>query len=304
MLFNHRLPKDVSHKWWEWPVTPVEAQRAEAHAIYTPVFHDATRDISAGEEIFTSYGDDSWFSLRGIPLNDTIPDRIQYDWEKLSEVGHCLSDVSLNESTLPLAGKGIFAERDFKKDEIVSISPVLIIPKHELQAINEETVLYNYVITSEGSDVAVFPVGQAALINHGGSDSNVELTWYEWPGDDISVHLKLSAEELAKSRVSKLDLAYRATRDIQKGEELFLFYGEDWEVSWVKHLDRLMDWTEEVGTDDPESFLYSKPLFRHSIDAPPGLFPKWWKTPCIGTKCEMINRQAEIDADPELKDKQ
>ena len=301
MIFNHRKEKDVEHKWMDWPVVEVSLQKNEAHTIYTEVSHETTREVFAGEELFTSYGDDDWFTSRNIILNKTIPHIVKYDINELKSIGHCLSDVSVKDSTLPLAGKGLYAKKDFKKDEIISISPVLVLPKHEVERMNDVSVLYNYVITSEGSDVAIFPIGLAAMANHGGVESNMVMSWYVWSNEDdtFANNLKKTGDDLLASPFAQLDLAYRATRDISAGEELLLFYGEDWENKWVSHLDKLLEWLPESEEEDK-----NKPQFRHSIEAPSGLFPKWWKSPCIGENCVMIRRQAEIDADPKQKKRQ
>eukprot|EP01036_Dinobryon_divergens_P040527 gene40527-53596_t len=135
MLFNHHLPKDVDHYWESWPVAPVSEQRKEAHTIHTGVSHITARNIDTGEEIFTSYGDNEWFTLRNIPHDDGITNETsskKYSLEELEKVGHCVTNVIIDESTQPIAGNGIFAKKDFKKGEIVSISPVLILPKHDV----------------------------------------------------------------------------------------------------------------------------------------------------------------------------
>eukprot|EP00607_Mallomonas_marina_P010437 CAMPEP_0182425022 /NCGR_PEP_ID=MMETSP1167-20130531/11355_1 /TAXON_ID=2988 /ORGANISM="Mallomonas Sp, Strain CCMP3275" /LENGTH=429 /DNA_ID=CAMNT_0024605323 /DNA_START=223 /DNA_END=1512 /DNA_ORIENTATION=- len=307
MLFNHRLPKDVDHYWTDWPVASIAEQKLEAHTVYTPVLHKANRKIEIGEEIFTSYGDNDWFHLRGI-AHDAVETDLStnqtYTLDTLQEIGHCLTDIYIDQSTLPLAGNGIFASRSFKKDDIVSISPVLVLPRHAVAA--DEGVLLNYVIGSPASDVALAPIGLAALSNHGGSDANMRVSWYVWDQDQdqaqdqntFAQRLKLSPEILVKKEVAQLDIAYRASRDIAAGEELTIFYGEAWEREWVAHLDRLEDWLQDEDEDE------EKPQFRMPIEAPSGLFPKWWRGACIGDDCQMINRQAEIERDPMLKKKQ
>eukprot|EP01041_Mallomonas_annulata_P004474 gene4474-8909_t len=304
MLFNHHLPKDVDHYWENWPVAPVSEQRKEAHTIHTGVSHITARNIDTGEEIFTSYGDKEWFTLRNIPHDDGITNETsskKYSLEELEKVGHCVTNVIIDESTQPIAGNGIFAKKDFKKGEIVSISPVLILPKHDVA--KDEGVLLNYCISIEGSDVALLPVGLGALANHGGSSANLEMTWYAWSDEEgFATKFKQSPEILFTSQFAQLDLAYRATRDISAGEELYISYGELWEQKWIAHLDALNEWIEE--DSENELNIATKPQFRQTIGAPEGLFPKWWRVTCIGEECQMVNIQAGIDKDPVLKKKQ
>lgn len=307
MLFNHRNPKDVEHKWEEWPVPSVSKQRYEAHTVYTQVSHETTRSIELGEEIFTSYGGDEWFSSREIHLNSSVSDlQTKYTLDELRKVGYCMTHVEVRDSELPLAGRGLFAKRAFKKDEIVAISPVLVVPKHGVEEMAEESVLLNFCMTTPESDVALVPIGYTAMANHGGDDSNLALSWFAWDGQgqgDFSAKLKMTGDALVSSPFAQLDLSYRATRDIAAGEELTFSYSEGWEIKWVQHLDKLSDWLQE-SFDSEEESLRNKPVFRTPIGSPDGLFPKWWRVACIGKGCQMRLKQDEIDKDPVLKQKQ
>lgn len=300
MMFNHGDSKNVDHYWDAWPVISISEQKKEPYTIYTTVTYTTTRDIEIGDEIYTSYGDKEWFNTRGIAYDHRSTEaatKSKYTAEDLALHGHCMSDVFVDESTIPLAGKGLFTKRSFKKGEIISISPVLVLPKHAVAA--DEGVLLNYCIASTSSDVALFPIGLIALANHGGSDSNVAITWFAWDDEErFSEKLKQKPDELLKAHFAQIDIAITATRDIAVGEELLLFYGEPWESSYVEHLDRLDEWVEEGEADD------KKPQFRAPIEAPEGLFPKWWRGSCIGPDCQMVDRQAEIDNSPEMRKKQ
>jgi hypothetical protein len=210
---------------------------------------------------------------------------------------------------LPKAGKGLFAKIAYKAGEIVTISPVGVLPRHAVEAASDkESVLLNFCIVSEGTDVALFPFGLAGMANHGGRRSNMHMEWYAWSksnksgtdkdtnnndddtgaaaaaGGDMDAlkdMLGRSADELTGLPYAPLDIAYRATRDIMAGEELTVYYGESWESSWRGYLDRLQVWLSHRKAGDPQD----KPLFRHGIEAPSGMYPDHWRSKCIGQGC-------------------
>ena len=297
MIFNHRNETNVEQSYVSW-LPSIKAQMLEAHASYAHLRYQTTKDIRAGEELFTSYGDEEWFSARGIKLNDSTSSSDTYDLEELSRVGVCLSHVTSNKSSLPMAGNGLFAKKDFKKGELVYVSPVLALPKHKVLDFNDESVLINFCIASPDSDVALMPIGLSAMANHGGKHTNMNLSWHFWPSEEPTVNLRKSADDLVKAPFAQLDLAYTATRDIRAGEELFIFYGEDWERKWWTHLRNLKEWLPDA--DGGEGM---KPLFRHSIDAPAGLFPKWWKSYCVGNTCDDLRATADLNEDVEKMNK-
>ena len=288
MMFNHFHTPNIARWWATSPVTPSYVQKNEAHSTLTDVFHEAKRDIQVGEELVTDYGVDSWFEQRGIVLD---PNLVEIAVRNISEViadSFCLSDVYVNTSTIPLAGRGLFAGKNFSRGDIVTISPAVAQPKHEVIDISDRTILLNFCISTKNSDVSVLPIGLSTMINHGGILANVELIWYAWPTDDTTMFaLRKSADNIVKTSSAELYLGYRATKDINQGDEIFLNYGIEWERKWLTHLHQLDDWLNE--SDRGESL---KPIFRHTIEAPPHLFPKWWQGYCAGDSCEVL-RQGE-----------
>jgi len=283
-IFNHFRSRNVDRYWLTY-ASDIKSQVYEAHATHTDFLHEAIRDILPGEEILTSYGADSWFEQRGISLNYSLPDTLSCPIEHLTNNSFCLSDISINNSTIPLAGRGIFANKHFRKGEIVSLSPVTLQPKHEVVALRDESIMLNFCVTSLESDVSIFPIGMAAMINHGGVHSNIEISWHVWPGEEESfekvmnsspnnfvvrgwMRENITAEE--DVYFSQLYLAYKAVRDISPGEELFINYGVDWEQKWSRHLRLLDDWMSE-SEEGGESL---KPIFRHSIEAHQACSPR------------------------------
>lgn len=290
------------------------------------------KSLVAGQEIFTTYTEDyeNWFADRGLVFQDKNNQSVYksnvvgklYDLSTLERVGHCLTDIAVNDSIkLPLAGKGIFAQRDFVVGDIVSISPVLLLPRVILEEEGNDlrNVLFNYCFGSSESNVLVLPFGLAGLMNHKpvGEQANVRVEWYTWSHTDVDTNTDTDTEanskadtdtdvdlehgdikgkvkgnnkgnneakmngesnekkkqgvegveetetqkeedntpsnnhkqkksnilthespieELVHSKSAPLNFAYRATRDIKTGEELFLDYGKEWEDAWYDHL--------------------------------------------------------------------
>jgi hypothetical protein len=75
----------------------------------------------------------------------------------------------------------------------VSVSPVLVLPRHAFEGEeSQHCTLINYLITGPNtssnessslgniSDVALLPLTQAGMMNHGaGAAANIEMDWYD-----------------------------------------------------------------------------------------------------------------------------
>ncbi|MDD4497815.1 MAG: SET domain-containing protein, partial [Methanosarcinaceae archaeon] len=104
----------------------------------------------------------------------------------------------------PGKGKGIFAQKHFKKDELIEICPVVVFPPEEVDTL-EHTKLYNYYF-AWGSDSreAAIALGYGSLYNH----SYTPNAKYE---KDFSEGL----------------LKYVCIREIQQNEEITINYNHD-----------------------------------------------------------------------------
>lgn len=111
-------------------------------------------------------------------------------------------------STLPGAGRGVFAKRMFKVGEVVMQSPIVIYPKNEVKP---GSTLSHY----QGSygDVAFLCFDYQGLVN---MSNKIEF-------NNVRARWRL-AEGLSE---------YVATQDIQEGEELFQHYSYPEIVSTV-----------------------------------------------------------------------
>lgn len=276
------------------PAGPIQSPQTT----YSSLFFTVTDDVAAGDELFTNYGGEEWFDIRGIPFDGSVDgldveDRSR-DIAELSSLGHCLTDIGVYESDIPSAGEGVFAERDFKAGDVVSISPVLVLPKHILNS-TSNSVMINYVLSVPGSDVTLLPLGRAAMVNNGGKEASLEVHWYDWDAhrplyDDKmpSIMLERNIDELEASSFALLDLSYVATRDIEKGEELSIFYGVEWEAAWKEYQSAL--WRRK-------QLLHAAgdvPLFKHPIGVKPEMFPSSWMVDCIGETCGRPTRSCDL----------
>ena len=276
MIFNHMRDDDyTAHHYWDTSenITTVSEVLRDPYSSYTTVSY-SIRDnatVKSGYEIFASYGDDSWFSERGInQMNTTASELPVYSVEELEEIGHCLTHAMVFDSDIPLSGKGLFAMRDFRQGEIVDISPVLVLRKHDVESIANESLLMNYCITSPSLDVVLLPLGFGAAINHNTESlSNLQMEWYEWPSNLLKSPTKDSnLDDLLKSEFSQLDISFRAKRFISYGEELTINYGVEWIEEWASYLASIY---QEAANN-----ITANRLFRHPIIARPDFFPQHW----------------------------
>jgi hypothetical protein len=217
-------------------------------------------------------------------------------------------NLKVAKSTLPFAGRGLFASRNFMKGEIVSISPVLLLPKDEVAELggHSDSVLQNYCIASPDSSVVLLPLGLGALANHamaGTANMELEVFWWEFfhPNDDIDKMRKLKSTlvELSQEKFAQLDIAYRATRNIHEGEEVTYDYGEGWINSWATHLAEVNDWLVdtaagamakmkgEVGKD-----LVQRPRFLSYVKAPKNLYLDHWKDEAV--EFQVLNKNKSV----------
>lgn len=106
-------------------------------------------------------------------------------------------------------GRGVFALRDFKKDEIIEIAPVIPVSKDSIT--EDGRAPDGYLLDWDGNyedEEYCMPLGYIMMYNHS-SDANI------WLDQDFD----------------KYTMTARATRDIKAGEELCWDYNID-ELWW------------------------------------------------------------------------
>lgn len=84
----------------------VQSVSLRPFSTYHMFHYSAKSRISAGQEIFTNYGDLSWFTEREIPYDASASSSAEnilgYTLEELKKIGHCLSDCVVGESKLSM----------------------------------------------------------------------------------------------------------------------------------------------------------------------------------------------------------
>ncbi len=114
-------------------------------------------------------------------------------------------------------GRGVVAQRAFRKGELIEAAPVLVIPEREWKAL-ENTTLYNYGYAfGEGTQDMAIAFGLGSLYNHSYQPN--------------ACYVK---------RVAERTLDYVAIKDIQPGEEITVNYNgkpESQEPMWFEVYD-------------------------------------------------------------------
>lgn len=122
----------------------------------------------------------------------------------------------------PGKGRGVFAQRNFKKGEVIESCPVIVLPAEEIDTL-ELTQLYNYYFAwgPESKDAAI-ALGYGSLYNHSYTPN---ARYYK----DFDNSL----------------LKYVCIRDIQENEEITINYNCDPE-------DKTPVWFDLAGQDNLE----------------------------------------------------
>jgi hypothetical protein len=235
MLCNHADDPNVELQWG--PGGPAGGGGGGGQALTV-----AKRPIAAGEELFISYGGETWFSSRGI-VRAGQQHQAEGKGEGTGEdMPSCLSDVYISESKLSGAGRGVFSEKSVKKGDVIMISPVLFLPKKRFL----RSALSGYLLADPAEEVALLPLGAGAIANHASlTDSNARICWHRprtaareavaagstsdvGCGDYVPDLLDGDSRtkmDLVKGHKAEYFISYVATKDISAGEEIYLHYG-------------------------------------------------------------------------------
>ena len=101
---------------------------------------------------------------------------------------------------IPNSGRGVFANKDFKKGEIIEVCPLITDYKKNFS----NSKITDYTFKSKfKSDQEVIVFGMCSMYNH---------------SNDYNVQHNQDPE----------NMIYRAARDIKNGEELYVSYGVDY----------------------------------------------------------------------------
>jgi uncharacterized protein len=110
-----------------------------------------------------------------------------------------LSDNFIGKSNIPDSGYGVFANKDYKKDDIVEINRFL-------EFSDNRTGLEDYVFKSHLDNTKnIIVLGNGSIFNH---HDNNNVNYYFMDGKGFFM--------------------YKANKDIKKGEEMYINYGSNW----------------------------------------------------------------------------
>jgi hypothetical protein len=192
----------------------------------------------------------------------------------LKETSVCVEGTLATKlSSIPGAGRGAFATRSYREGDVVLTSPVIHMDRSQLEifeqraypdhhwtpyrrshhilynatSVTASQLLTNYVYgDASSSSVVLLPLApHAAVVNHGGKTrANVKVRWSEQSPLTGARMKKRRPMELLSAPVGGADadvhellvLEFVATRTIEKGDEILLDYGDDWETAWRQHV--------------------------------------------------------------------
>jgi hypothetical protein len=178
--------------------------------------------------------------------------------EWLETHGTCMDNLRVGLSSLASeqAGRGGYAHRSIGAGEIVVPLPLIhadrkifdmYAPKAGTHPDDSDYVadrshpvhsqlLLNYCFGHRNTSVVLCPYGiNAGLINHSKELANSKIVWSE-KSMRRAQWLEQSPDEWMKELTAGLAFDLVATRDIVKGEEVLLDYGEEWEEAWNRHV--------------------------------------------------------------------
>ena len=108
--------------------------------------------------------------------------------------------ISVKQSLIPNSGRGVFAEKDFKRGEVIEVCPLLTDYKKNFA----NSKIKDYTFKSKFKpDQEVIVFGMCSMYNH---------------SDNFNVGHNQDPE----------NMIFTAVRDIKKGEELYVNYGENY----------------------------------------------------------------------------
>ncbi|KAJ1424876.1 hypothetical protein B484DRAFT_398122 [Ochromonadaceae sp. CCMP2298] len=325
-IYNHHKDRSIEHFWVSRDLQdPYDFNTS--YSTFTKDYWKTTRGVAVGDEIFNYYGGD-WFDRfeeKGDKdeggdkkATESRIDAQRMSADDLRWYGHCVTDVEILPSTLTDVGAGLFARRDYEAGEVVSISPVLNLPRSVVDGSANKSMLMNYCYAVEGSEMVLHPLNYAPLMNHN-KDANVQPSWYDWGpavrgvasaynqgrgGDilDLAKTLSSTPQELFSASFAQLDLAYIALKPIKTGEEIWVDYGDTWVAAWEKHATATAaaaaDATAAAAASGEGAIVAPAPAtasgegegvvvpapapvppFRHYMGVPQGLYPAHWLHP-------------------------
>jgi uncharacterized protein len=106
----------------------------------------------------------------------------------------------VKESLIPNSGRGVFANKDFKKGDVVEVCPLISDKKENIK----NSVISNYTFKNKFKDEEVIVFGLCSMYNH----SDNHNIYHDQDGQG--------------------NMVYTAFKDIKNGDELYVNYGSNY----------------------------------------------------------------------------
>jgi uncharacterized protein len=76
------------------------------------------------------------------------------------------NNVYIKQSGIPNAGRGVFARRDIKKDEIIERCPVIEVPKYDMANLKESILVTYFFYFGKKRERSIVALGFGSIYNH------------------------------------------------------------------------------------------------------------------------------------------
>jgi hypothetical protein len=206
-------------------------------------------------------------ALGGTKMRDFA--RSRHNVSYLREHGSCMDYLHVQPSTIAVAGRGTFSTRFLPSGSVVAPVPLIHLRdksamdmypgagsasrargRHPDDSPIHQQLLLNYCYGHRESTLLLCPYGVvSSLVNHAlpfnttttttsasnVPTANVKIEWSR----KMSSHLEWREQPISQwGHLYQAGLAfdYVALRDIQKGEEILVDYGADWQRAWDEHV--------------------------------------------------------------------
>lgn len=136
----------------------------------------------------------------------------------------------VDKSTVPFAGKGLFASRDIKEGEQLEVVGVVVEKGSQADMCTQYADAFKFATTQLASrTLHILPMGFAAMVNHANKkeDQNVEIRYV--------------------SKEGKTSCVYHFIKPVAMGEEVLGDYGDEWRglLEWADSANKLFAHEEE-----------------------------------------------------------
>ena len=169
----------------------------------------------------------------------------------IEQNGMCADNMAAGATTIPQAGRGAFALRTFQKDTKLVTAPVITFTLEQLHlrkvalgTDGKEYIIHggfqqmlNYCYGHIDSSLLFFPAAPTVnFINHGSKEkANAEIRW-STSSNHRAEWLDASLDEMKTKLENGLSFDIVTTKEIKRGEEILLYYGDIWQASWDRHI--------------------------------------------------------------------